>query len=278
MKITVIALRRQFLFLVFVASATPVWACGVCAFEQWSVMFPPTGAWSCIAPLWFLAQAGVASYFRLSTPFQPRVLIAVIILPLACAVAMAAVGPLTLIPLMVPPAIALAMVTLDWEDVPPKAKRFTQILGALTGILLVITAVVSYASVRGLDRVGIILRYPEMIGNRKVAEMRREGPSALPELRRVVREAKREITLFYATSAIGEIGDPTTDVPLLIETYRRVEAQPDRWSAPTIQEALKKLSGLDLPREATSDDWRKAWEARKNRGNSEEQKAHEKTP
>jgi hypothetical protein len=83
------------------------------------------------------------------------------------------------------------------------------------------------------------------------------GTGSLPQLRRIAIDGYPTFAA-QAADAIGRIGEKETDVPVLIQTLEKVDG--DAYATPIIEQALKKLSGIDLPEGSRPDEWRRQWE------------------
>jgi hypothetical protein len=97
------------------------------------------------------------------------------------------------------------------------------------------------------------------------SELREAGPEAAEDFREIVRRGSKSI-VGDAAQLLAQVGRPEKDVPILIESLGRFQAvQPGTSVVAEIEDALRSISGLDLPVGATARQWKQAW--RKDRQN-----------
>jgi hypothetical protein len=95
-----------------------------------------------------------------------------------------------------------------------------------------------------------------------VEDLARAGPESLPDLRELVKKGGLE-TVAVAAEGLAEFGVPETDVPLLIQALGRLQLDTSRGEyVEKLGEALRKLSGLDLPKDASFKTWLEHWKIR----------------
>ncbi|MFC2140578.1 hypothetical protein ACFLQ1_02530 [Candidatus Auribacterota bacterium] len=86
----------------------------------------------------------------------------------------------------------------------------------------------------------------------------RKGEKSLPELRKLTLKAKPYIAAKAAVK-LAEWGTPEIDVSILIKALKRTRTCRDEYVAKDIEDALRKLSKLDLPKNSPADVWQKKW-------------------
>src|SRR5687768_3868911 len=101
-------MRRSLWLLLSIATAADANACGVCVMAATDLILPPIHIWMLIALTWFLSNGLIRSVTRIDLPAQPKVFGAVGVAFLCLIVGGIALGPLTVLPLMLPPAYAFA--------------------------------------------------------------------------------------------------------------------------------------------------------------------------
>jgi hypothetical protein len=98
---------------------------------------------------------------------------------------------------------------------------------------------------------------------RMVRDLAGRGPESLPDLRELVKKGGSG-TVAVAAEGLAEFGVPETDVPLLIQALGRLQLDGSRGEyAEKLREALRKLSGLELPEDASFKTWLEHWKIRR---------------
>ena len=85
-------------------------------------------------------------------------------------------------------------------------------------------------------------------------------PASLPNLRHLEIEGNASLAT-AAAKRLAIVGDPQTDVPIIILALERSRREPDgASSAADLEAALRSLSKSNLPAESTVDQWRQEWQ------------------
>lgn len=97
-------------------------------------------------------------------------------------------------------------------------------------------------------------------GRMELQRLLQSEPASLPNLRQLVIEGNASLAT-AAAKRLATVGEPQTDVPILIEALERFRFEPDgASSAADLEAALRSLSGSNLPAESTVDQWRQEWQ------------------
>ena len=141
-----------------------------------------------------------------------------------------------------------------------------RVMGIIFIVALAYSAVTEYAAFRKMDQADIIIKWSGTpLSSMMLENLKEQEPDSIPLLRKIVREGKRSARTRAATH-LADVGNREEDVPLLIEAladeYRLPENE--RYATEEISVALQKMTGIDLPHEATPEVWREKWNAMQN--------------
>ena len=238
-------------------------ACGMCLYASFDHVLPPVWLWCLFANMWFLAASAVVTWRGASVPWVPRIGKALIFSILAWLVSPAFTGPIIFVALMLPAIMAtiraICKITLagSTEGVNRDLRN--------VGIAAVLTAVVlgyySYEIIGSRTEAEYILSW-QGTGPAAVAlrDLRKRGLEAVEDYRVVVINGSEAIA-GRAAELLAGIGRPEVDVPLLIRSLQRFQAnQAGASGSRRIEAALRKMSGLDLPHGTSAKEWGQAWQ------------------
>lgn len=249
-------------------------ACGMCGYAIFWHFLPPVVSWSVIALVWFLAYSLVSTRFSdnawqsdqdnlILLPGMPGGLIWVVI---AALLSPAILGPIGTLPFFIPCFInfVLSLSSAPIRKWSPKLKWYLKMIGGLSLIALAVTGVLDVVASRKMDQADVIMKWDgTVLTFRGLRALKEQEPDSIPLYRKLVREGKNYVRSM-AAQRLAEIGNKEEDVPLLIEAledeYRR-EPEGPHYAAHNISETLHKMTGIDLPREATAEIWLEKWKA-----------------
>lgn len=237
--------------------ASTAFACSVCTTALVDRFLPPVILWCGLSVFWFLAVKAVISFHRgIRTGIVSCAKVVLLVLVLGVAGVVFAIGPLGLLALLVPALITTIKAFLPSQDASarPPGVRDLRIVGTIGFVVFVSLSFYSLYIKRVRSEADYILRWsgtgPARAAVSRLVSLRSEG---LPDLRVIVQHGN-----YLAIEKIAESGNPSTHVPFLIEILESTQLE-NRVVA-QIEEALRALSGLELPEGTTPETWRHEWE------------------
>jgi len=196
-------------------------------------------------------------------PGMPGGLIWVVI---AALLSPAILGPIGTLPFFIPCLInfMLSLRSQPTREWSPKLIMYLRVIGGIALVALVCTGVYDVMTWRKMDQADVIMKWDgTVLTFRGFRALKEQEPESIPLYRKLVREGKNYVRSMSA-QRLAESGEKREDVPLLIEAlsdeYQR-EPKGEHYAVHEISEALQKMTGIDLPREATPEVWREKWEA-----------------
>ena len=268
------ACNLPLLAILFFALPPGAQACGMCGYATFWRFLPPVVSWSVIALVWFLAYSLVSTHHRdeawqddkwslVYLPGMPKGLIWVV---LAAVLSPLILGPIATLPFFIPCFInfSLSLRSTPVREWSPKLILYLRVTGGIALVALACTGVMDVISWQKMDQADVILKWDGTVPSlHAFQDLKKQEPDSIPLYRKIVREGENYVRSMSA-QRLAEIGNREEDVPLLIEAlvdeYRR-EPCGDHYAAKDISEALQKMTGIDLPREATPEVWREKWNA-----------------
>ena len=219
------------------AVATPAAACGGCVFAMADMVLPPIVPWCILAVTWFLGSAAVASALRLRLPVQPRLLVASLVA--AAGVVLSGVaGPLTLLPLGIPPLVAFAHAARGTRPSGERGRRAILLLGGAHVLAAAIGLGLLVFTLATRTDADVIVRWPfTPPGRARWRALIARGDAGLPELRAIVERADDGMVLADAAVQLARTGDPAVDAPRVERALARLRAGPHSEAAANEMEA-----------------------------------------
>ena len=97
-------------------------------------------------------------------------------------------------------------------------------------------------------------------------ELKKSEPASIADYRDIVSKAKIDFAVSEAAKRLAVVGDSRMDVPFVIDALDRARARSRsdtaRYVASDIERILVGMTGLSLPENTPTDQWRKAWSER----------------
>jgi hypothetical protein len=228
-------MRRSLLLLLLMVTAADANACGVCVIAATDLILPPIQLWMLIALTWFLSNGIIRSVTRIDLPLQPKAFGAVGVVFLCLIVGGIALGSLTVLPLMLPPAYAFVRSIVQRRA----GERSVQVIGALHVLAIAMAVVFSVHTLRTRTDAEYIAQWPgSPTGRARFKALSSGGAASLPAYR-VLLAGDNEFLALEAADRLGEIGIPEVDEPLLMNAAKRFRDSTDDYQR--IQDALEKL-------------------------------------
>ena len=231
--------RFSVLFATLFWSA-PAAACGVCSLAIVDRFFPPAFLWFWWPVAWFASASILGSIFGMRLRGIPGVFGATLIAVAALFLGAAAAGPLSTIPLAIPPALGVFRLV--------RQRSAKDVFGRVyLGVSIVFLAIAGYGVVRSVVILHhrtdgeYICRWSSTGPARALfRSLNTKGPSAAIDYRYILAHGEYEYLLADTAEALVRVGDPAIDVPLLQTALRRVPR--DSESATRIRSAVSALS------------------------------------
>lgn len=241
-------------------------ACSLCSTAVIEQVVPPAIPWAVIGPLWYFTLAVVGAAFGRRIPFVEGVGMTLAIYFLGGLFAAAYAG--AVIPaLLVLPALAGTVLAL----LPPRnravgavgrrsgaQKSAIAIVGAIGLAATVITGAEWTNRQRARSDVDILLRW-DGTGIQLSMEnrLRRLGSASIPQWREVLARSNGSGVL-SAVEELAKHGDPSIDVPLLIDALERT-GNSGQWPVSSLEKWLAEISGIAAPAGTGATEWRRLW-------------------
>lgn len=229
-------------------------ACSICSYALLDKAMPPVNLWSLFAIVWYLATSALVTWKGVTVWLVPRLGKAFIISIAAFIISAGVAGPIVTLALMLPAGVS------GFRGTRNRDPRIVGIVGIVGVAIAVILGFNSYYIATTRTDVEYILTWQGTGPAASVFyKLRERGPEAAEDFREIVRRGS-ETFAGDAAQLLAEVGRPEKDVPILIESLRGFQAkQPDTSVVTEIEDALRTISGLDLPVGATAEEWKQAW-------------------
>ena len=277
MKMGRTALARTMLMAVPTIFASQfAYACGICTTLISDYFLPPILFWAAAGILLFLIQLELLRRHKIKLPGYPSLWLGILIIFVLFIGAVAEIGLEIFIILLIP-VIFLAIKALssggvsDWPEAFRKTERRFGILALIVISALLISS--AYIQVTR-SRVDYILQWPgSPLSKGWIKNFGVQGAKGLADLRTLAVKGK-PYAISQALTVLADHGNAKEDMPLMIDGLRLVYQAREKehlqaidWDIESIEAALCKLSGLDLPKGTKPDEWERKW-IEKNKVNS----------
>lgn len=229
-------------------------ACGSCAGGVQAVLFPPVGFWALIACLWFVSAVVVRKRYEIPSRLVPGPLGAIAAVVILTALA-AGGGPAVYLLLIPPTIVSAGHKIVDPESARSDVgRRRVVALFAAAVVCLSVTAGVAYWRVSRMTPTQRVLRVANSYGaDLEIARLARAQADPLEDYREILATTDSP----RVAEAIGRHLDcrarDTDCASVLIELLQRVRSDCD---ADALQKELRETTGLELPPNATPQNWR----------------------
>ncbi len=241
-------------------------ACNICAMAYFDYFLPPFTLWILFPVIWFVTACDAANKHIPHTwglPIRYRAILigfSVIIIGLVIYI------PFLSLFLLIPP-ILLAINTANknvrnkWD----KKQRIKYITVSITGgIALASLLCFSLWTNHNRTRAEFIINWSEYGPGRSLVQQIKSNPTDLAELRQIVSQASI-YTAVQLTEILAKNGAPKIDFPILLEVLIKNNESIYRHD---IEQALKILTGIELPEDSSIEDWQKAFDQQYNSANN----------
>ncbi len=232
-------------------------ACSICMTAIADFLLPPILVWAAVAILLFLIASLVSGFTRSKVPGIPSFGYALLVALGFLVVGAMFLGLGTPVLLLIP-VILMTAKTLRMR-IGNGARPSVPHLWLAYANLAVLTCLVAFSAHAHIVRppADFILKWQGTgPGGAALNRLCSRGPSALPDLRTVA-VGGAPTTAAQAAEAIAQHGTDEVDVPILIRSLENANGDP--YATPMIEEALRLLSGIDLPEGSTPQEWRRQW-------------------
>ena len=203
--------RRVLVILIVTFCATEALACGVCVMAAFDSVLPPILLWMLLSTTWFISNGVFRSVTGASLPLQPGALGAIALAFLGLIIGAAMLGPLTVLPLAIPPAYAFIRSLIRRRD----GETPLRVIGFVHLAAVAVTLVFTVHTLHTRTDAQFITRWSgSAIARKKFANLRATEPASLKTYREIV-VSENAYMAGEAAERIGEIGQPPVDIPLL---------------------------------------------------------------
>ena len=248
--------------IVWLLPAGDASACGACMYGIFDWLLPPIKGWVLLAVAWSFVLSGYSTFTGVPIWGVFRLLgwiATVIILALT---SLMYFGPVFLLLLMLPCIVSSVYAYLPDKMMDRKVKRDLKVIGAVGLAGLAFMTVTMQIQLHNRSEAAFILKWENTFQSQKLLEgLAQATPPKLNQLREVIRHAKSDYILAKASQGIATHGDAAIDVPLLIDAYMRTSNKDENRK---IEQALARLTGLNLPEGSPPDIWKATWAGRNN--------------
>lgn len=239
------------ILVTLVASAE---ACSVCAYAMVERVLPLTWGWIIFSIIWFLALAASATARKEKLHCIPNFSLALLLVIILVIIGLMFMGPAPLFLLFLASIIGtLGAFFKKTEDSNSLFKHDMKVIGGfvLLSLLGLGSGSLYIRSTRTPSDfiLGWLSTYP---GRAVLSDLLKSGPEALPDLRVLVEKGEPELVAKVA-ERLAVIGEPQIDVPLLLNALSSKDSS-------RVENALRRLSGLELPEGTATKIWRKEWQ------------------
>jgi len=235
-KIKSIYLIAASISLIFVAKAT---ACSQCQFAYFDYFMPPIQIWCLIALGWYLATAILSTVYKVKLWAIPNIALVVLLIVICLVASFIMLGPLSLLPFMIPPLANFIGVLKQKNKYSQKISKTIINIGIFALILLFIFTIQSIKIVMTRTDVKYIVKWdgtiPAIVAFNKILK---KNPERLDVYRYIIENEK---SMHYAAKGslkrIAILGDPQEDIPRL----NRVMDRANKYDKPLIQGTIDAL-------------------------------------
>ncbi len=249
------------LFSILVLNTSTVLACGVCTTAVIDRLFPPIEMWIGLSICWFLIHE-VILVLRGEKAIGSFVKVLLLIVGLILA-GFIMLGPLGLFVLLLAALISTIRVLVpslqpNWS---PKSVRDIRIVGVIGLLTIFVLSSYSFVVKQSWSEAAYIVKWahtsPGRIALRRLVK---QGSETLPDLQ-VIGTQGTEEHLVMVVEEIKNDGEATLFVPFLIDMLETARIRKfDNSVVENVEEALRTLSKVDLPKGTSSKTWRDTWE------------------
>ncbi len=250
-------------WLIVTLSSGAATACGICTLGLTWNLFPPVLSWSLLATGWFVSLAVLSEKENTRLILVPKITIAIVLGVAGVVLGFTFFGGIIMLPLLVPCFLNLGLsvfkiATPSWTGGFRWAVR---LMGVVALAALSFFLVYDTRKAEEMDAADRIMMWEGSALSQKVFnELKEEEPASIEMYRKIIREHDG-FYLWMTARQLQEIGEPEIDVPILIEAYRSPRSEDEYgMEREGIEEALRSLTGLDLPENTPAEEWERRWE------------------
>ena len=243
-------------------------ACGLCTYAlMWNVM-PPVVTWCIVASMWFVALSWIKWATHAPLKWVPGPVASVILALVAWAAGILVIGPpssLVFLPCCIVGTIAVLKVPAD-KPALIRSRRLVMVVGAMAVAWLAVgSAVAIHRAARMSPADKIVMWSGTALERNLMAQLKKVEPASADEYRKVI-AAEPSFVAAHAAERLGGIGDPSSDIPLLIAAMERSDASKEQYvksiMADAVRKAVATLGKFDIATTATAAQVRAAWIAK----------------
>ncbi|MBF0547788.1 MAG: hypothetical protein HQM08_25345 [Candidatus Riflebacteria bacterium] len=247
------------LAILFVTFTPPSMACGTCAYALWEMGLPPAWLWMTSMLLWHLSF----TYLNFKSGGQltniPSFIETIIGLFILLLISAAALGPIAfLIFLFHPGQLLFGLLFGSLSKIDEKSLKTVKRNMKAGLLFFAILLAISFTLKSQRTTADWLLKWERTSPGVVLLGKIEKGEKTISkdELRQLETQGSTGLVCKIA-GKLAELKEPAFDVPLLIGVLERSDLQEE--DRKRLWKALKTLTELSLPVEASPQDWRAAW-------------------
>jgi hypothetical protein len=234
---------------------------------MWNV-FPPVFTWCIVGSVWFVALSWVKRATHIPSKWIPGPVASVMFVLVVLIASAWPFGPflnLAFLPCCVVGSLSALRATAD-NPAHLRGRRLVMIVGAIAVACLVVGSAVAFHRAARMSPADKILMWDDTgLARSLMARLKKEEPESTGEYRKLI-AAKPSLDAAQAAERLGDLGDPASDIPLLIAAMERVEASEEQYLKNRTEDAVRKavaaLGKIDIETTSTAAQVRAAWAAK----------------
>ena len=243
-------------------------ACGVCTYAFMWNAFPPVLTWCIVGSVWFVALSWVKRATHIPSEWIPGPVASVMFVLIVLIASAWPFGPflnLAFLPFCVVGSLSALRTTAD-NPAHLRGRRLVMIVGAIAVACLAVgSAFAMHRAARMSPSDKILMWNDTGLARSLMARLKKGEPASAGEYRKLI-AAKPSLDAAQAAERLGDIGEPASDIPLLIAAMERADTSEDQYLKSRTKDAVRKavaaLGKVDIPATATATQMRAAWVAK----------------
>lgn len=229
--------------MAIILNVKEVKACSLCVIAAMDKLLPPIYVWCLISIFWFLLSSLISSIYKVKMFYIPKFIGAIGVIIVCMLLTFAFLGPLTILPLAITPAMAFFSSFAktnkgNWKNNPYYS---IQILGFAATIAITLTSYQTYQIYRNRTVAQYVVQWTGTgISSGMLEQLKEKEPTSLDDYRYIL-EHGRGYQLIFVAERIAIIGDPENDSKILEKTIERLDKTSDADITPKIKKSLQDL-------------------------------------
>lgn len=237
------------------------WADCVDAFATVERVLPLTWGWVIFSIIWFLALSASTTIRKEKLPCIPGFFRAVLFVGILVVIGFLSMGPAPMFLLFLLSIIGMIGAFLKKaKKTAPLFKKDMKVIGGFVLLTMLVLGSGSFYIRSTRTLTDYILRWHSTYPGRvALSDLLNSGPETLPDLRVMVEKGSPGL-IVQAAERLAVIGERQVDVPLLLDALTSMRSRGDTTGSEKVENALRRLSGLEIPENTAVKTWREAWQ------------------